>query len=109
MHRLENVISSSHYDQLVNTVYTDQPIELWLGILLYEDHNTQIQAAPEQVVVVQYDQPEAEGIFEGEDTEVQMIQDDRLVEGNEVLYKAPENEWQLEKGARIMVAGRRFK
>ena len=51
MHRLENVISSSHYDQLVNTVYTDQPIELWLG-LLYEDHNTQIQAAPEQVVVI---------------------------------------------------------
>ncbi len=78
MHRLENVISSSHYDQLVNTVYTDQPIELWLE-LLYEDPNTQVQATPEQVVTAQYDQPEAEvleGIFEDEDTEVQMIQDD---------------------------------
>ncbi len=30
-----------------------------------------------------------------------MIQDDRLVEGNEVVYKAPEEEeWQLEKGTR---------
>ncbi len=52
MHRLENVVSSSHYDQLVNTVYTDQPIELWLG-LWYEDPNTQVQATPEHVVMAQ--------------------------------------------------------
>ena len=47
---MENIISSSH---------CDQPIELWLG-LLYEDPNTQVQATPGQVVMAQYDQPEAE-------------------------------------------------
>ncbi|XP_064399168.1 NFX1-type zinc finger-containing protein 1-like [Halichondria panicea] len=84
-------ISSSHRNQLISNVYTKNPMELWLG-LGYEDPSDEVQTT-EELQVAEAFQPELL-----EDTEAQMIQDDRLVEGNEVVYKASEEEeWQLEK------------
>ncbi len=95
MERLHLFISSSHRNQLI---YTKNPIELWLG-LGYEDPSDEMQttevAKPFQPELLEDDE------LDDEYTEVQLIQDDRLVEGNEVVYKAPEEEeWKNEKVTR---------
>ena len=103
--RLRSIILEDHYFQLVSIVYTDNPMELWLG-LLYEDPNdqsTQTATTPEQPVLIPqeiHDYSEAlqlleDSMEEDENTEVRMLQDDRLVEGTEVVYKASDNDQEL--------------
>ena len=90
---LHSVISSKHYEQLLGHAYTEHPIELWLG-LLYSDPNDQEQEAPNSEMQHQQQAakpPQLENLEdENDDTEVQMIQDDRLVEGTQVVYRPEE-------------------
>ncbi len=85
--RLQNVISLNHYDQLTDNVYTESPIELWLGLLHLDpnDHEEPLQMPQEAALLPQAEM--LEDFVEDEDTEVQMIQDDRLVEGTQVVFR----------------------
>lgn len=95
--RLQHVILQHHHEQLTATVYTENPIELWLGLQYAADTRSNDHPTTEQTL--QY-KPQVgvneqlaseiseDSIDNDDDTEVQMLLDDRLVDGNEVIYRA---------------------
>ena len=86
---LKNVMKEHHFGQLYGVVRSDCAIKMWLGLL--SPHSTKLEHLLPDSIDSEQSPKETQSDIDEEsndsDNEAQMIQDDRLLDNYEVLYR----------------------